>query len=107
MKMYNVYPRKVLPLMSLLLLATIVPGSIGGKILEIQSKTSTETDAGKDDSDDDNDNLVIVGMNGGLTIEICDANLNCCNAGMMDSDRYICESNEKKIQFWAQQSLYV
>ena len=77
--------------MSLLLLATIVPGSIGGKILEIQSKTSTETDAGKDDSDDDTDNLVIVGMNGGLTIEICDANLNCCNAGMMDSDRYICK----------------
>ena len=38
--------RQVLPLFSLLLLATIVPGNIGGKILEIQSKTSSDHDAG-------------------------------------------------------------
>ena len=27
------------------------------------------------------------GMNGGLNVEICDTDLNCCNAGSLDSDR--------------------
>ena len=26
-------------------------------------------------------------MNGGLNVEICDSDLNCCNAGSLDSDR--------------------
>ena len=26
-------------------------------------------------------------MNGGLNVEICDTDLNCCNAGSLDSDR--------------------
>ena len=26
-------------------------------------------------------------MNGGLNVEICDTDLNCCNAGTLDSDR--------------------
>jgi len=43
-----------------------------GKILEIQTKTSTDDDSG---------------MNGGLTVEICDTGLNCCHAGQLDSDR--------------------
>ena len=28
-------------------------------------------------------------MNGGLTVEICDAELTCCNAGMLDSFGYV------------------
>merc|ERR1711915_738116 len=46
--------------------------SSGNKILEIQVKTSTDTDAG---------------MNGGLMAEICDSQLNCCTTGELDSPR--------------------
>jgi len=42
------------------------------KVLEIQTKTSSDTNAG---------------MNGKLAVEICDSELNCCNAGELDSDR--------------------
>merc|ERR1719250_145503 len=63
---------RVLLLFPLLHLATIMPGTMGGKILEIQSKTSADHNAG---------------MNGGLAVEICGSNFYCCNAGALDSDR--------------------
>merc|ERR1719317_582903 len=63
---------RVLLLFPLLHLATIMPGTMGGKILEIQSKTSADHNAG---------------MNGGLAGEICGSNFYCCNAGALDSDR--------------------
>merc|ERR1711874_10179 len=56
---------------SLVLVTSFTFGSTG-KILEIQTKTSTDSDSG---------------MNGALTVEICDTGLNCCNAGNIDSDR--------------------
>merc|ERR1711890_47092 len=50
----------------------LVAPSWAGNILEIQSKTSSETDAG---------------MNGGITLEICNGELVCCNTGKLDSAR--------------------
>merc|ERR1719317_1578563 len=63
---------RVLLLFPLLHLATIMPGTRCGRILEIQSKTSADHNAG---------------MNGGLAVEICGSNFYCCNAGALDSDR--------------------
>jgi len=54
------------------LLLTLLSTAWAGKILELQTKTSTDTDSG---------------MNGALTVEICDTSLNCCHAGEIDSDR--------------------
>ena len=55
--------------------------------MEIQAKTSSEHDAGEEIVHHQNDNQINLGMNGDLTVEVCDAHLNCCNAGAMDSDR--------------------
>merc|ERR1711892_784945 len=55
---------KVPSIFSVLLLVALVPVSNGRKILEIQTRTATDSDAD---------------MNGGLTVEIC-------NAGGLDSN---------------------
>eukprot|EP00091_Calanus_sinicus_P001587 TRINITY_DN1159_c0_g1_i1.p1 TRINITY_DN1159_c0_g1~~TRINITY_DN1159_c0_g1_i1.p1 ORF type:complete len:158 (-),score=65.57 TRINITY_DN1159_c0_g1_i1:67-495(-) len=63
---------KVSSLFSMLLLAASSSLSRGGIVLEIQAKTSTVADAG---------------MNGDLAVEICNADLVCCNAGTLDTSR--------------------
>lgn len=76
-----------------------MPGTRCGKILEIQSKTSADHNAGKDDSEHKNSQRVFIGMNGGLAVEICGSNFYCCNAGALDSDRYACKNRSKQNYF--------
>ena len=60
---------------------------MSGKILEIQAKTSSDNDSGKVHFYKLENKTLREGMNGGLNVEICDTDLNCCNAGTLDSDR--------------------
>ena len=60
---------------------------MSGKILEIQAKTSSDNDSGNVHFYKLEYKTLREGMNGGLNVEICDSDLNCCNAGSLDSDR--------------------
>ena len=63
---------------------------MSGKILEIQAKTSSDNESGMAFGlcfKNFKKKKISKGMNGGLNVEICDSDLNCCNAGSLDSDR--------------------
>ena len=80
---------KVSSLFLILLLVASASVLNGRKILEIQTRTSTDTDAGLHVQNYDCKSVLLLGMDGGLTVEICDAELTCCNAGMLDSFGYV------------------
>ena len=69
----------------------LVQGNYGLKILEIQTKTSTDNDSGRyyiSSLHEVYDHLhPRPGMNGAIVAEICDSSLYCCNAGELDTDR--------------------